>query len=499
MSTGTIGWWNAQSTVAIVETYHLRAAKSERPNQLHMMISNIRSPLYSAYLRLSGRGKQLGFYSHFQKLQFESRRDMWHRHVDRVSHMLRFSRSNVPYYRDIFKDLSITEDDIANDPLGVLRLMPLLDRSVLRDRFEDLKARDLGNRRWYLNSSGGSTGEPVQFVQDAQYHAASMANKYLFDEWSGCSLGMPKVLLWGSERDLLVGKESFRARVGRWLRNECPLNAFRTTTADMFQFVETINRVRPVQLLAYVDIATELANFIENEGLCVYSPKSVMTTAGTLYPHMREVIERVFRAPVFNRYGSREVGDIACECEKAEGLHINPSTHHVEILRPDGSYCDPGEIGEVVVTLLTNEAMPLLRYRIGDMAAWTDETCSCGRQWPLLKEVSGRIMDVLRRKDGSSVTPAYFVHFFGVVERGDLSFIKKYQLIQEDFDSLRLLIVSDLAADQVMSNIEKARGVIEQIVRRVMGDSCQLSIECVPDIPKTSSGKYRYIVSKLQA
>ena len=90
-----------------------------------------------------------------------------------------------------------------------------------------------------------------------------------------------------------------------------------------------------------------------------------MVTAGTLFEPIRQTIESVFQAPVFNRYGSREVGDIACECEAHSGLHVALPTQFVEILRPDGTAAGPGEIGEIVVTSLTNFAMPLIRYRIG--------------------------------------------------------------------------------------------------------------------------------------
>lgn len=224
-----------------------------------------------------------------------------------------------------------------------------------------------------------------------------------------------------------------------------------------------------------------------------------MTSAGTLYPHMRDTIERVFSAPVFNRYGSREVGDIACECECHQCLHANPYSHHVEILRKDGSHCTPGEVGEVVVTLLTNYAMPIIRYRIGDMAAWAEHPCDCKRHWPSLQEVSGRLMDVFTRADGNPVMPQYFIHFFGVAKRSELDFIKKYQLIQEDIDNIYLDIIPTVDKAIAQRLILERQKIFEGIIKSAMGDTCKLSIRIVDDIPTTPSGKYQYIISKVNS
>ena len=191
---------------------------------------------------------------------------------------------------------------------------PCLIKLIIRARFEDLKSDDLFKRKWHLNSSGGSTGEPVTFIQDKEYHYWTTAIKILYDSWTGYSIGDRKIRLWGSIQDLSLVEESFKNRLIKWIDNNVCLNAFRMTPAEMEAYVKKINEFKPIQILAYAESIYELSRFIEDEDLWIYSPRAIMTSAGTLFPHMRDTIGRVFKAPVFNRYGSREVGDIACEC-----------------------------------------------------------------------------------------------------------------------------------------------------------------------------------------
>ena len=151
---------------------------------------------------------------------------------------------------------------------------------------------------------------------------------------------------------------------------------------------------------------------------------------------MRETMERVYRAPVFDRYGSREVADAACECERHEGLHVCSPIHVVEVLRADGTPAASGETGELVVTLLTNHAMPLIRYRIGDMGAKAGRACSCGRGWPLLSDIKGRIGGMFVTADGGLVDPGLFtMSFYG----NDL--VAGFQMVQETVGHIRMTIV----------------------------------------------------------
>src|SRR5207249_8098782 len=122
----------------------------------------------------------------------------------------------------------------------------------------------------------------------------------------------------------------------------------------------------------------------------LYRPKGIITTAMVLHSWQRRTIEEVFGCPVTNRYGCEEVSLIACECERHHGLHVNADGVFVEIMRADDTGAlthptRPGEPGAVVVTDLTNRAMPIIRYQVGDVAVLSDRVCTCGRGLPLLE------------------------------------------------------------------------------------------------------------------
>lgn len=455
----------------------------------------LKPKLYTTWLYVTGRSSQSCILQDMREKQLLSAQQTDDLHQKRLANLLRFSFERVPYYREQLQILGLGLSNIESSPLDVLNALPLLDKGTLRKRFDDLKADDLVTRQWHINTSGGSTGEPAQFVQDRKYHHASIAAANLFDEWTGHQSGKPKVVLWGSERDLLVGKDSLRTQIGRWIRNEWPLNAFRMSETDMRHFVNTINLVKPEQVLAYVDSAFELARFIEREKLTIHAPKAILVSAGTLYPHMREMIERVFAAPVFNRYGSREVGGIACECAYHKGLHVNPYTHHVEILREDGNRCVPGEMGEVVVTLLINEAMPLLRYRIGDMAVLAQQPCDCGRHWPLLSGVFGRTNSIIRTQAGSfdSAALSSLLYFKDLEKTQPFCSFSRYQLVQKSKSDFLFRVVVN---EPELWRVEK--GIVLDKLSRTVGNEVKIIIKEENKIEPSVSGKYVYIYSEIE-
>jgi phenylacetate-CoA ligase len=142
------------------------------------------------------------------------------------------------------------------------------------------------------------------------------------------------------------------------------------------------------------------ATILKKHKVQAYQPKGIITSAEMLKPEDRTLIEDVFGCKVFNRLGCREFAVIASECEQHDGLHIMQEGFYIEILK-QGKHAAPGELGELVMTDMLNWPMPLIRYRIGDSAAWMDGTCSCGRGLARITNVSGRVTGFLVAVDGT--------------------------------------------------------------------------------------------------
>jgi len=159
----------------------------------------------------------------------------------------------------------------------------------------------------------------------------------------------------------------------------------------------------------------------------------------------------------------------------------------VEILDKDGVPCPPGQMGEIVVTSLHNYAMPLIRYRIGDMGSWLGQECTCGRGSALLREVSGRVVDTFLTKSGKKIDGEYFTHLIYFK-----NWVSKFQFVQEDLETIKVRIQK--CDEPVARDLQE----IEDKVRVVMGDDCKVEFEFVDEIPASSSGKYRYTISRVK-
>ncbi len=401
--------------------------------------------------------------------------------------LLAHCRRSVPYYAEIMKKVG---DDFEHDPASYLLRLPLLTKGLIRTHIEQLKSQHLGQRKWYFNTSGGSTGEPVKLIQDQDYGDRSNALQEFYSSWAGAGIGDSIVYIWGSERDILEGSlgAELKKLIIKSLLRKTYLNAFRMTPEKMNEFIHILNTRRPKLIIVYVDSIFELARFAEREKIAIRPQSAIITSAGTLTPFMREKIEGVFQCKVFNRYGSREVSDIAGECAAHRGLHVFPWGCYVEVVDEAGNRLAAGTEGNIVVTCLSNYAMPLIRYQIGDRGVLSaDSSCPCGRGGQILERILGRNDDIFETKDGTQIEGGYF----GLLLYSR-PWVWKCQVIQKDYSSILFKIKQseyDYEPEELSDIIHKTRVI--------MGEDCQVDFEFVDDIPTSPSGKYRYILSEI--
>jgi phenylacetate-CoA ligase len=206
------------------------------------------------------------------------------------------------------------------------------------------------------------------------------------------------------------------------------------------QFLAALNsRSRCQYIYGYANELHNLAVRSLQDGPRLRRPlKAVIATAEPLTEAMRATIERAFQCPVYNRYGSREAGDIASECQHQRGLHVNPLFTRLEVVDDLGQPLRYGQEGQFLVTNLHNKVMPLIRYAIGDRGVLrAPERCSCGVSWPTIVALTGRVNDWVFLSDGSrlrcSVLESVLVK---------LPALKRFQIHQVDETSLRIRLSS---------------------------------------------------------
>src|SRR5690606_35285097 len=187
-------------------------------------------------------------------------------------------------------------------------------------------------------------------------------------------------------------------------------NCFHLSEQNARQYVDQLNRYRPDAIVAYTNPLYALAQAVDRHGWKVFQPRSIVVGAEKIYDFQRELIERVFQAPVFETYGSREFMLIAAECDRHDGMQLTAENLLVEVLDEQLRATPADDEGYIVSTDLTNFGMPFIRYRNGDRAIAGWGTGTCGRGLPLLKKVVGRRLDMLETPDGRQVPGEFFPH-----------------------------------------------------------------------------------------
>ncbi|MCJ7651793.1 MAG: hypothetical protein MUP85_24590 [Candidatus Lokiarchaeota archaeon] len=362
---------------------------------------NVVFPLYWKYIR---RSNVLKYCEELRTHQWNTLEENKKIQQKKLYKLIEYAGKNIPYYKQLIKDhhMQFSEDTIFED----IKKYPLLTKDVIRNHFDELyKFRD---HSYYRNTSSGSTGEPVIFYQDSRYFAWNIAVKIIFDEWAGRKIGESMMRLWGSTLDISNVGQGFKGYLKQLLSGVTTLSSTKMSEKDMHRYFKVINTIKPGLILAYANSMGEFTRFIQNHDLTIYSPRAIMTSACVLFPEIRKNIEDVFQATVFNRYGSREVGDIACNCEKSIGLHLIPDIHYLEVVDDEGREVKTGKSGNIIITLLTNYTMPLIRYKIGGRGVLSEKNGLCRHGLPFLEKIEGRIVGHFKNKFGDIISGGFF-------------------------------------------------------------------------------------------
>ena len=199
-----------------------------------------------------------------------------------------------------------------------------------------------------------------------------------------------------------------------------------------------------------------------------FRPAALLSTGGPLDEPSRKFLESKIPCPTYQMYGSSEIGPVALECRSKRGMHIFADRVIVEVLSMNGEHCEPGELGEIVVTGLSNHAMPLIRYRMRDIGSLSSEQkCECGNSLPKLASVEGREIDHIVTPDGRLISPKKIMT---LVHQTDG--LPRCQLVQSSPDSLTLRIFAEKTNACSDGSIER----FFEVLRRLIGSPLNLRV-----------------------
>lgn len=424
-------------------------------------------------VRKEGTADKLG---ELNKMQWLSLSQIKQQQQERLDAIIQYAAENVPFYRKRFERVSTLED---------FGKIPVLTREEVRSNIGSLLSEKCSKKSLFEYHSSGSTGEPLTLYFSPAAMGYFHAAQYRGFSWYGLEPADRSVKLWGFPLKFITRCKEGLSDI---VMNRKRISAFDMSEESMERYYGECKKFRPVFLYGYASALYRFGQYLKesNTDGCSLKLRAVISTSEVLYKHQRELLGEVFGCSVVNEYGAAEVGIIGFECPDGR-IHITAENVYLEVLR-QGKPVKEGEVGEVVVTGLRNLAMPLIRYRIGDLAVLSSSSCPCGRGLQVLESLQGRDNDMIKTPEGKAVHSEVFAYINrDLIKNGFL--VREFKIIQNAKNRLRVLVSRETE--------ESALVALEKQIRKYVGPCMQIAIEQVERVPAEKSGKIRYVTSEL--
>jgi phenylacetate-CoA ligase len=386
--------------------------------------------------------------------------------------------SKAPYYSRVFKEVGFDPHNI--DSFDDLKRLPVMEKADLVAHGPDMMVPDFKGRLFKRHSSG-TTGQPVAFYQPRQMaYAQGYAMLYQFYSWFGFAALEKRATMAGR----YMGHKPNGIVVRNFFENQLLLGVHALSAQSAKRYARALDWFRPDMFQAHPSALLMFKQFAEEAGLNAPSIPLVSYTGENMSEDERRSLSTWMNgAVVFGTYGSGENVTSSSECPALNGYHIHPAVGICELVEINGR-------SEIIGTSLLNDAMPLLRYRTGDVAeAIATESCPCGCGWPRLLGIQGRADDLVMSSDGKPIAPV--VLRTGIAALGVLSL--PYSIIQHrQPNELTLLLYGDKA-----DTSEQSIDVVLKYLQSVLGNDCIFRVRFAPSEELlTARAKHRIVIKE---
>ena len=426
------------------------------------------------------------YFEFLQKSQWWSLDELKAYQLEQLKRLVKFAYEKVPYYQRSLKVKHLNPSDIKT--LDDLQLLPLITKEEVREHLDEFIPVDVDRSKLRMWVTGGSSGLPLSVYLD-NFYSSMIEEAFSLRQrmWAGYKQYDRKVTL-------------LRQAVGDSYDNKCwdyynrenniVLSSRDMTEKNMFEYIELMNKFKPLFVVGYPSALEIFARFIKRNDLVLPPLKAVFSGAEALFPGQRSLIEPAFNTKVFSGYGMSERVADATECEQHCGYHVSMEYGILELL--DKNY-EPinksGVSGVVVGTGFHNNVMPLIRYQMFDVAVFSSEVCACKRNAPLVKSFIGRAREYFVGRSGKLV-PLQLVWSGRHPVWSKIREMKYYQ--QCEGEVLAKIVPSPKHFD------EDAVKELQDEMRKVLTeDEFNIQLEFVESLPLTHRGKLNFLDQKI--
>ena len=391
----------------------------------------------------------------------------------KLQELLEYAVKNSPYY----KQFAEKSDE---NPIAFLKNFPILEKSILREEIDTLLTTD--KSKLIKQSSSGSSGIQTTVYFDKREQSIQRAYQIRWWEWAGYKIG-DALLQTG-----ITPKRGMFKKIKDFLFRTYYMSAFAHTEKSVLKAFDWVSKQRSVVLAGYASSLYVLAEIAKKNDRKIHF-KTAISWGDKLFIHYREAIEKNLETQLHETYASSE-GFMMAAQKDLSYMYIMTSDVYLEIVDDSGNEVKDGEIGHVIVTKLNNFSMPLIRYRIGDLAIKLPRDKYPKEReyaYPLLQKVIGRDTDLIKTRSGKYMV----VHSFtGIIEH--YPEIKQYTVLQKELDGIVIQYIPDKGFTVDILNTIK-----EEIQLNLEEDDFYIHFKEVDHILPTASGKPQIIQSFL--
>ncbi|AOW20095.1 phenylacetate--CoA ligase family protein [Urechidicola croceus] len=380
---------------------------------------------------------------------------------DVISH----ATNTTPFYSDISPNLPLKD-------------FPVINKSIIKENFEDFISEKYKDKPLHQVSTSGSTGTPFSLFHDKNKKNRNTADTIFFAKKDGFQIGEKLVYI------RLWDEQHTKSKTVKWVQNIMNHNIFDLKDSDIQSLIDKLESDNSNKgIIAYASAYDAICHYLDkkNYGPVNANVHSVIAMSETLSEYAKKGMKKYFGVPATSRYSNVENGIIAQQCEDCNGnFKINWASYIVEVLDiNEDKHAKEGEVGRIVITDLFNFAMPMLRYDTGDLGILKFDD-DCGEY--VLSNIEGRKMDMLYNTNGELIT-SHVVHQICLYEG-----INQYQLIQNGKRDY-------LFKMNVSKKFDKEKELIS-LYQTYFGNDAKINIEYVNDIPLLSSGKRKKVLNR---